>query len=180
MMQTNRRNTRFWLPSLMLAFFLVSIGSAQTETPAGAGETKDEKPEVQETAPVQTAAVPAPAITSLGGVSLGMSADEARAKLGKADASDKAGMLFTPSGTQSVQIGLDDTGTVRTIAYIYSDGDSAAPSFEDVFGPNVPKPEPGAQLYKMVTYPDAGFWLSYSRSEVGGKPMTVITMRRLN
>ncbi len=180
-MKTMRKfDILFGMMLLAVTFGFASSASAQAEPSTGAVQAKVEKPAVKEkpAAPASQES-PAPVVTSLGGLTLGLTADEAKDKLGKPDVSDKTGMLFTPSGTESIQIGLDEEGKIRTIAHIYTDGDKKAPSFEDVFGPGVEKPESTGTLYKMVRYPEAGMWLSYSLTNADSKPMTVVTMRRI-
>ena len=34
-------------------------------------------------------------------------------------------------------------------------------------------------MYKMVSYPKAGYWVAYSRT-AGDEPLTIITMQRTN
>lgn len=161
---------------LLLVLCWTATAHAQSEPPSPAGE-QQEKIE-RETAAPQTNTAPKPAITSLDDIRLGMTIDEVKAALGKPDVEDKTGMLFTP-GRHSVQVGVDDKGTVRTIAVVYTDGDKDAPTFEQIFGPSVEAPEPGGNIYKLIRYPEAGFWLSYSVTNPGDKPITAVTMRRM-
>lgn len=176
----NKYRNGMLLVALTLVFACGSASPAfgQAEPSTGDAEPKVEKPATEQAS--QPAAEPQPAITELAGVSLGMTADEARKKLGKPDVSDKEGMLFTPGDNQSIQIGLDPKGTVRTIAIIYTEGNDKAMSFEDVFGAGVEKPDSSGNVYKLVRYPSANVWLSYSLTNADSKPTTVITMRRLN
>lgn len=120
-----------------------------------------------------------PAIRDLRGVSIDMTLDVAKEKLGKPKVADKAGLYYEFSKSESAQIGIDDKKKVRTIALIFSYDSSNIPTFAEVFGPDVPMVEKkDGSIYKMVRYPKDGFWIAYSRA-AGMKPMTIITMRRI-
>lgn len=128
----------------------------------------------------QTAKQSGPVITDLKGIKIGMTKDEVREKLGKPSTSDKSSMVYTLSKIETAQIGLNSKGNVRTIALIYTDDDADTPKFEDVFGPSVEKvTKKNGSVYKLVRYPSAGFWIAYSRSIIDKKPLTTITMRKL-
>ena len=149
-----------------------------------AGAVKPEvkpSPEGVSTAAIKaTPAVMTPAVTELRGISLGMTADEVKIKLGKPMSQDDSGMFFTFSDTESAQIRFDPDGKVRTIAMMYSKGDSDAPKFEDIFGPNVQMAaNDDGHLYKMVRYPAAGIWIAYSKIGSDKDALTTVTMKRI-
>ncbi len=122
----------------------------------------------------------APAVSSLKGVSVGMTKNEVKEVLGKPKMSDKTSMNYTFSKTETAQIGFNEKEKVRTIAVIYTNGDETAPSFSDIFGPDVPRVEgKNGSIYKLIRYHSAGYYVAYSRTMVSKKPMTVITMRKL-
>lgn len=129
-------------------------------------------------APAKAAVALQPAIHALRDVELGMSADDAKHKLGKPEVQDETGMYFNLSGGDSVQIGLGADKKVSTIAIIYAAGGKNAPSLSDVFGPDVEKAD--GDTYKMVRYPDAGYWVSYSRSNSADKPVVVVTIKKMS
>jgi len=121
-----------------------------------------------------------PFVTALKGISINMTRDQVKEVLGSPSVSDKTGVLYEFSKTHSAQIGLDSKGKVRTIALIYMDGDTGPMSYTDVFGPDaVPVPKKSGNIYKLVRYPADHFWISYSMTNPGSKPMTVVTMRRI-
>ena len=163
--------------AVLVGLFCLS-GFAQTgtkEKPAGAesvnvGET--ESASVQ-----QPIAAPAPAAPSVRDIELGMSVDDVKAKLGKPEVTDDTGMYFTLSGGDSVQIGLDENKKVRTVAAVYAAGSKLAPSPDEVLGDAVEKTD--GDMYKMVRYPDKGYWVSYSRSGSDKKPLVVVTLRKI-
>src|SRR4051794_8760516 len=95
-------------------------------------------------------APPAPIVKELHGVTIGMTADEARQKLGRPKTADDAGMYFELGKNESAEVGLDEQKLVRTIAIIFTDGDFHAPSMTDVLGSVAPdeKKDDGS-VYKM-------------------------------
>lgn len=128
----------------------------------------------------QTAKQSGPVITDLKGIKFGMTKDEVREKLGKPSTADKSSMVYTLSKIETAQIGLNSKGNVRTIALIFTNEDANTPKFSDVFGPDVPmETKKNGSVYKLVRYPSAGFWIAYSRSIIDKKPLTTITMRKL-
>jgi hypothetical protein len=154
--------------ALVLAFGMVAFGQ-NTTTATVTTPQPQPKPVVLE-----------PAVKDLRGISLGMTVDEVRSKLGKPLSQDDSGLYYSFSNSESAQIGLDPAGKVRTIATIYSGGDQNAPKFEDVFGPNVQlAASDNGRLYKMVRYPSAGFWIAYSKIGTDKNELTTVTMRRI-
>jgi hypothetical protein len=118
-----------------------------------------------------------PAFSDFKGVRIGSSADEARKKLGnprdKGDDQD----FYVFNDTQAVQIFYDKTAKVTAISIDYMSGASAIPSPRDVLGTD-PDKKPDGSLYKLVRYPKAGFWVSYSRT-AGDSPTTTVTMQKI-
>jgi hypothetical protein len=110
------------------------------------------------------------------GVKLGMSANEVRQKLhelkNKSDAQD----FFVLSDSQTAQVVYDSAGKVVTISVDYTNG-SDAPSPEAVIGEAV-QPRADGSVYQLKRYPQAGYWVAYSRT-AGDKPMVTVTMQRM-
>jgi hypothetical protein len=110
------------------------------------------------------------------GVAIGMSAAEARQKLGaptdKSDALD----LYDIADRQTVQV-FYESGKVAAVAVVFMKPDADAPPPKAVVGSDVEAGADGS-LYKMVRYPKAGYWVSYSRIP-GANPLVTITMRKL-
>lgn len=116
------------------------------------------------TAAKQTAGT-MPKMAEYRGVKIGMTGKEVRQAISeKPTVEDDSGFYYMFSDDESAQISLDADKKVRAIAVNYGKG-ATAPKFEDVFGPSVtaPKGDDGG-TYDLVRYPDAGFWVSYSRS----------------
>lgn len=168
-------NQRFYLRTLvelaLLALVIFTLGSllahAQKNTPKA-------------TAPTQTAAGSADADTPLlreyRGVTLGMTAEEARKKLGEpADKSD-AQDFYTFSETESAQIFYDGSRKVMAISAHYTGGAAGTPDAKAVLGTDVTAKEDGS-AYKMVEYKRAGCWVSYSRT-AGEAPIVTVSMKK--
>ena len=118
-----------------------------------------------------------PLFAQFRGVSIGMTADEARKKLGsprdKGDDQD----FYVFNNTQAVQVFYDKTAKVSAISIDYMSGSTEVPSAKDVVGAD-PDRRPDGSSYKMVRYPKAGYWVSYSKT-AGDSPTITITMQKI-
>ena len=123
-------------------------------------------------------AVMMPVLQNYKDIKIGATADDVRDKLGKAKIDDKDG-FFYQFDDEMAQIRLDKAKKVRVISITYLSDNKNTPKFEDVFGTDV-KAEPGADgmIYKLVRYPEAGYWVAYSRT-AGDKPMVTVTMQKM-
>jgi len=119
-----------------------------------------------------------PAFQEYKGVRIGMTAEEARKKLGsptdKADTQD----FYVVSDKESVQVMYDGEKKVSAIALIYMNAGDKAPAAKAVIGDEI-EARPDGSLYKMVRYPKAGYWVSYSRT-AGNSPVVSVTMQKMN
>ena len=118
-----------------------------------------------------------PAFSDFKGVRIGMTADEARKKLGsprdKGDDQD----FYIFNDTQAVQVFYDKAGVVMAISIDFMSGASAIPAAKDVLGTEAETKADGS-VYKMMRYPKAGYWVSYSRT-AGNSPTTTVTMQKI-
>ncbi|MDX6305040.1 MAG: hypothetical protein QOI77_2009 [Blastocatellia bacterium] len=112
-----------------------------------------------------------PLYTDYKGVRLGMTAGEARTRLGKAAFSDKDLDYYVISETETVQIAIDAQGKVKAISVDYMNG-TGAPDPKTVVGADL-EPRPDGTLYRMVRYESQGFWVSYSRA---AGPVVIVTV----
>jgi hypothetical protein len=161
--------------ALLLGLFAVAaMAQAPANTPAADTAAKLEQPKTPATAPTKT--VLTPYVHSVRDVELGMTVDQVKKKLGKPEVQDDTGLYFSLSGGDSVQIGLDADKHVRTVAAIYAAGSKDAPAFKDIFGTAA---DNNGDVYKMQRYPDAGYWVSYSRTNSQDKPVVVVTMKKI-
>jgi outer membrane protein assembly factor BamE (lipoprotein component of BamABCDE complex) len=119
-----------------------------------------------------------PAFTDFRGVKLGMTADDARKKLGspRDKGSDQDFYLFDEN--KAVQVYYDKSGMVSAISIDFMSGANGIPTPKEVLG-SEPDTKSDGSLYKMIRYPKAGYWVSYSRT-AGTSPTTTITMQKID
>jgi outer membrane protein assembly factor BamE (lipoprotein component of BamABCDE complex) len=133
-----------------------------TNAPAAKAEPADEQPPFQE----------------YKGVRIGMTAEEARKKLGtptdKGDTQD----FYVVSDKETVQVLYDSAKKVSAIALTYMNASDKALTPKAVLGDDI-EARPDGSLYKLVRYPKAGYWVSYSRT-AGGSPIVSVTMQKMN
>lgn len=124
------------------------------------------------------AAVLMPVLTEYKGIKIGTTDDEVRDKLGKAKIDDKDG-FFYDENDEMVQIRLDADKKVRLVSVTYSHENKNAPKFADVFGGGTAEEtKPDGSIYKLVRYPEAGYWVAYSK-RAGDEPTVTVTMQKL-
>ncbi len=156
---------------LFLLFNLIvpSLGQTAENTQAATIQVTEKK---------TGATVLMPVLTDYKGIKIGATAEEVRDKLGKAKIDDKDG-FFYDSDDELVQIRVDADKKVRFIAITYLDENKSAPKFADVFGAEIPVAEkPDGSIFNLVRYPEAGYWVAYSRT-AGEKPSVTVTMQKL-
>ncbi|MDX6269625.1 MAG: hypothetical protein QOD28_848 [Acidobacteriota bacterium] len=111
------------------------------------------------------------------GVCIGMNAEEARKKLGSpTDKGDKED-FYLVSDKESVQVMYDGEKKVSAIALIYMNAGERALTPKAVMGGEL-EARPDGSLYKLVRYPKAGYWVSYSRT-AGNSPIVSVTMQKM-
>lgn len=116
-----------------------------------------------------------PAFNEFRGVRLGMTADEARKKLG--DPKDKSdGQDFYMWGDKIAAQVLYKTSKVVTISIDFMAPDDA-PSAKQVLGADVEAKADGS-MYKLVRYTKAGYWVSYNRT-AGDSPLVSVTIQKI-
>jgi len=118
-----------------------------------------------------------PAFSDFRGVRIGMTADETRKKLGSPRDKSAEQDLYVYNDTQVVQVFYDKASAVTAISIDYMTGASGIPSAKDVLGAEAKAKEDGS-IYKLLRYPKAGYWVSYSRT-AGNEPTITITMQKI-
>src|SRR5688572_1150741 len=132
--------------------------------------------------PTAVGAAPAPTppekavFSTYKGVGLGMKADEARKILGSPKDKSEAQDFYVLSDNETAQI-YYESGAVTAISIDYSGDLKNAPSCKQVLGEEVP-PKPDGGIYKLVRFPKAGFWVSFSKT-AGTNPVVSITIQKL-
>ncbi len=172
-------------PAAAVLALLVSLAAptaaqdANTATQTGSQQAS--------TPPAQSAATPAgeavaaqpaapePLYREYRGVKLGMSAAEVRAKLGKPEEKSDAMDFYVFSDHERARVYYTDGKATAVIAtYIGKDG--GAPPPVSVLGSEI-EAKPDGSMYQMRPYPQAGYWVAYSRT-AGDTPMVMITMQK--
>lgn len=158
---------------LALVLLMTITGAAQTDV-VSQTEVKTTPVEEQKTAVLQ------PVFTEYKGIMIGMTADEVRDKIDKKPKlEDKDGFYYVFSDNESMQIVLDENKKVKVISVIYAGGNTTTPTYEAVFGKDVPLEQSAdGRVYKLIRYPDSGFWVAYS-SGAGEKPTVTVTIQKL-
>jgi len=143
-------------------------------------QTKEVKTEVAQIKTVKSsdaAAAPLqPKWTGYKGVTIGMSADEVRAKLDHLKDKSKQEDFFVFSEMESAQVYYDDKGKVQAISINYVN-DKSAPDAVAVLGEEIQAQADGS-IYKLVRYPEAGYWVAYSRT-AGDSPLVTVTIQQI-
>jgi hypothetical protein len=118
-----------------------------------------------------------PLFAEFKGVRIGMTTEEARKKLGsprdKGDEQD----FYVFNDTQAVQVFYDKTAKVTAISIDYMSGATGIPLPKEILGSDAETKADGS-VYKLVRYPKAGFWVSYSRT-AGASPTVTVTMQKI-
>lgn len=159
------RSSKFWLPSrallVVISLSLAGVALAQTtqKRPVAGGEEE-------------------PVLNDYRGVKLGWLADEVRKKLGnpvnKADDQD----YYIFDDNERAQIYYDkDTRQVTAISVDFMTGASQILTPQQVFGADFEGKADGSKS-RLVRYPKAGCWVSYSRT-AGDKPIISVTIQKM-
>lgn len=159
------------LAPLVLAAIVFAVGVASAQSKAA-----PQQPARWQASP---AAIPnQPLIRDYKGVTIGMRADEARQKLGEAQEKSDLQEFFVFSDKESVQVYYDKDQKVHAISINFMGDESAAPTAISVIGTEI-EPKPDGSMHKLVRYPEAGYWVSYSKT-AGETPLITVTMQRMD
>ena len=156
------RMTKPWL-ALAGSFLLVALGPAASRAQKSSG--LDSEQDMR------------PAFSDFRGVHIGMPAEEARKKLGNPREKSAEQDFYLFNDSQAVQIFYDKAGTVTAVSIDFMSGANSIPSCKDVLGAEA-QAKPDGPVYKLLRYPKAGYWVSYSRT-AGNSPTITITMQKI-
>lgn len=162
---------------MLVAAMLIAgaaFANAQEATTAQATQTAAGETGAGAKAGTTTQAV-APVFTDYRGVRVGMSVDEVRGKLGKPEEKFDELDIFVFSDKERARVYYDREKKARAISVTYV-GAAGAPKPADVLGTELESKDDGS-MHKMVTYPEAGYWVSYSRT-AGDSPLVMVTMQK--
>lgn len=118
-----------------------------------------------------------PTFSDFKGVRIGMPTEEARKKLGSPRDKSAEQDFYLFNDNQAVQVFYDKAGMVSAISIDFMEGANGIPPPKDILG-SEPDAKPDGSLYKMVRYPKAGYWVSYSKT-AGSSPTITITMQKI-
>lgn len=152
---------RFLLTTIVVVF--ANVAAAQTTRPPATSGKDD-----------------APVFHEYRGIELGSLADDVRKKLGNpaAKSDEQDYFVFGDGEKERAQIFYDkDTKKVTTISVDFMNGASDVITPEQVFGAAVETKADGSK-HKLVRYPKAGYWVSYSRT-AGDSPIITVTMQKM-
>ena len=149
----------YFLIAALLLLLLGAVAKGQGPTPAGKATRAHS--EVQQ-----------PLYTEYRGVRLGMTAAEARAKLGEPVLKSNEQDYFVLSPNETAQIVYDSSQKVITISTDYAGG-VGAPDYKAVLGEGMLLQRPDGSLFRMEQYPSARIWVSYNKS---GATVPVVTI----
>ena len=128
------------------------------------------------TAQLRESTLKHPLFTEYKSVRLGMTAAEARAKLGNPELKESDQDYYLISDNETVQIVYNPAGKIVTISVDYIGG-VGAPDPKTVVGGDLQQMPSGA-FYRMVRYDGEGYWVSYNRS-AGPVSVVTITMQKI-
>ncbi|MFL6282762.1 MAG: hypothetical protein ACJ74Q_06305 [Pyrinomonadaceae bacterium] len=158
---------------VLLAHAVFALGSPLAHAQKTAAKSG---PAATPHAGVSAPATEDPLLREYRGVRLGMTAEEARLKLGAAaDKSDQQD-FYIFSETESAQIFYDASHKVIAVSAQYAGDGAGTPSAKSILGTDVQPREDGS-TYKLVKYERAGCWVSYSRT-AGDLPVVTVSMKR--
>jgi len=161
---------------ILIGFIVVSVTLVAVLSGLSSPSAAANRRSISAPAPTPAAAADKALYSEYRGVTLGMSIDEARAKLGKAkDSSDQQDYYMISDG-ETVQI-VYESKVVRGISATFVGAGAKAPTPMAVFGIDA-EAKPDGSINKMVRYPKAGYWVSYIRTG-GDDPMVMITIHKL-
>jgi hypothetical protein len=147
---------------LLLATILISgsFAAGQTQKSRGPGASDD-----------------SPLFQEYRSVRLGMTTEEVRKTLNNpSDKSDEQD-FFVFNESESAQVFYDKTKKVFAISINFMNGAQNIPSPKSIFGSDLAANADGS-VHKMVRYPKAGCWVSFSRT-AGNSPLTTVTLQKI-
>ena len=158
------RSSKFWLldRALLVVITLTIAGVAVAQTVRKTPVTHEEEP----------------VFLDYRGVKIGWVADEVRKKLGnpanKGDEQD----FYVFNEKETCQIFYDKaTSKVTAISVDFTNGAREVITPQQVFGADI-EAKPDGSKSKLVRYPKAGYWVSYSRT-AGDSPIITVTIQKM-
>ena len=142
---------------------------------AGLSSSANAQTQKVQAAFARNTAIEQPLYAEYKGVRLGMTSEEARAKLGTPTLKGNDQDYYVFSENETAQIVYDAAHKVIAISVDYLRG-IGAPDFKTVVGGELETTTNGS-LYRIVRYESQGFWVSYNRS-TGTVPIVTVTIQK--
>jgi hypothetical protein len=155
-----------------------SSDQASAQATATKAEAKGELVAANEAAAKEAKPAAVPVFKEYRGVEIGMKADDVRNRLSdylKSESADQDLYLF--SGGETALVYYDAEGAVTALSVDFPAKSSKAPSAKDVLGQEVQAKDDGS-MYSLVRYPEAGYWVAYSRTS-GDSPLVTVTIQKM-
>lgn len=165
---------------LLMSLFLLASFRASGQEPPHSQATRDgvaSNNAVERKDPSDAVIGMSPVYQDFMGVTLGMSPKDVRARLGHPKDKGERQDFFVFSDSQSAQVVYDNQGKLVVISVDYVGKDGNAPSPESVLGEAVQAKQDGS-IYQLKRYPEAGYWVAYSRT-AGDNPTVTVTMQKM-
>jgi len=156
----------------VLVLGLLSLVSAQTRVPSSAPPA-----DAQQTA-FPAAQLEQPVYREYRGVSIGMTAEQARQRLGAPGDTNDRQDFFVFSSAESAQVFYDARKRVMAVSVNYLGEGTGAPTPEKVFGTPA-EAKPDGSIYKMVRYQSVGYFVVYTRTAGDAPPLVTVTMQKI-
>lgn len=180
-----RRIQKKFIETCLLVLFLISLfvlasanATAQQPEPPATDNVISKNTTAETKRPAQAApAVVAPVYKEFMGVTLGMTANDIRSKLGHLKSKGEQQDFFMFSESQTAQIVYDANGQATTISVDYLSKDADPPSPESVLGEPV-QAKPDGSIFQRKRYPEAGYWVAYSRT-AGDNAIVTVTIQKI-
>lgn len=162
-----------------LMLFAAAVASAQETSSTQNANAQAASGTNAAATPVSSTMTPmlVPVYKDYRGATIGMSAKEVRDKLDHLRSKGKKQDGFDFSNGESAQLYYDSKGNARVISVSYFGKKSDAPTPQAILGEDVPA-KPNGSMYKLVRYPQAGYWVAYNRT-AGKAPLVVVTMQKM-
>ena len=159
------RSSKFWLlnRALLVVICLAFAGTAFAQT---AQKRANLKPEEE------------PVFHEYRGVKIGWLSDEVRKKLGNPLVKGEEQDYYEFGEKEKAQVYYDKaTRQVTAISVDFINGAPEVITPQQVFGADI-EAKPDGSKSKLVRYPKAGYWISYSRT-AGDSPIVSVTIQKL-
>ena len=158
------RSSKFWLLDrvLLVVITLTIAGVSLAQTTRKPTGTREDDP----------------VFLDYRGVKIGWLADEVRKKLGDPANKGEEQDYYRFGENEACQILYDKaTSKVTAISVDFMNGAREVITPQQVFGSDF-EAKPDGSKYKLVRYPKAGYWVSYSRT-AGDTPIITVTIQKL-